>query len=416
MTSTYISSDYQIKNLPPTNKKVKLPISKNSSLYLIQHGQSKNFVGRRPFPPRSGKFVDVRLGKWDGKNTIEKQMLWKKIKTWHEQNPLTHPREFFKPKKTPKTLGDAFNAYTAFLQETTKEKTWRDRINKIEQMKAYLDENSLLEEYEITNGGRAKVIEMMETLFFSRERYYQGKRCRGLLKQIFDFSINKGWMGEHQNPAIRADDDEKRHKKRGNVHIKWTQVPELMKSINGNACNGSKLVDLALKAHLLLVIRVGVVVRLEWDWYQPEQDVWIIPSQTPGLKNKLGDEDNDHIIPSTPEIQALMDQLRPITGWQKYVFYSNNSQKFPHLNEETPNDHLKNLGWHGKQSAHGWRDVFVEGCQENDQQQHIIERCMGHRRHKQGSWGHYDDADLLEKRRTLMKWWTRELVNQGLAI
>ena len=35
---------------------------------------------------------------------------------------------------------------------------------------------------------------------------------------------------------------------------------------------------------------------------------------------------------------------------------------------------------------------------------------------KQGSAGAYDNTQLLEKRRELMNWWTKELVTQGMEI
>ena len=56
----------------------------------------------------------------------------------------------------------------------------------------------------------------------------------------------------------------------------------------------------------------------------------VIPSQTTGLKRKKSGTDNDHHIHLTPEIQVLMNQLREISGWQKYVFYPI-ERKYSHL-------------------------------------------------------------------------------------
>ena len=54
-----------------------------------------------------------------------------------------------------------------------------------------------------------------------------------------------------------------------------------------------------------MCIRTGVISCLEWDWYDAEEDEWIIPSQTSGLKRKK-DDLLKIIIPSTPEINKLM--------------------------------------------------------------------------------------------------------------
>ena len=56
-------------------------------------------------------------------------------------------------------------------------------------------------------------------------------------------------------------------------------------------------------------IRVGAVVRLEWDWFNESENLWIIPASTTGLKNKLKNTgtDYDHLIPVTQEMRQVMD-------------------------------------------------------------------------------------------------------------
>ena len=163
----------------------------------------------------------------------------------------------------------------------------------------------------------------------------------------------------------------------------------------------------------MMGIRVGALVRLEWSWFDKENDLWEIPSQTTGLKNlkKNTGKEFNHLIPSTPELRLLMEKIKTITGYQKYVFLGD---KQTHLHEETINKFLKRID--AKQSAHGWRDVITEGCLENKFSWDIIQRCLGHREHKQGTRGHYDDSILLDQRRALMKFWTRTLVEKGLTI
>ena len=98
--------------------------------------------------------------------------------------------------------------------------------------------------------------------------------------------------------------------------------------------------------------RTEVISSLKWDWYDPQEDIGIVPSQTSGLKRKKFDEENDHLIPSTPEINKLMKKAKEITGLQKYCFCSLDSKTLNHFWGETINDHFKNLGLKDKQSAH----------------------------------------------------------------
>ena len=192
-----------------------------------------------------------------------------------------------------------------------------------------------------------------------------------------------------------------------------------MKSIKENSCDGSILTQLALKFYLMSCCRVGALVRLEWDWFDESKDQWVIPPETSGLKRKRKNTSNDyaHIIPVTPEIHLVMNELRKISGYQKYVFLSPEGKKYPHLNPATINTHLKRLGWEKRLTAHGWRDVLVPAGQEvGEFQKEIIFRQIGHTEHKQGTAGAYDNTQFIDKRRELMNWWTKELVTQGMEI
>ena len=54
--------------------------------------------------------------------------------------------------------------------------------------------------------------------------------------------------------------------------------------VSSKSCDFS-VANLAVKAYLMMGIRVGALVRLEWDWFNEEKDMWEIPAQTTGLKN-----------------------------------------------------------------------------------------------------------------------------------
>ena len=170
-----------------------------------------------------------------------------------------------------------------------------------------------------------------------------------------------------------------------------------------------------------MCIRTGVIARLEWDWYDAEEDQWVIPPDVSGLKNTREQIESgtceNHIIPSTPEINQLMNKTRKLTGWQKYCFPSQGGKNNLHIGEETINDHFKNLGWKDKQSAHQWRSVVTTAGQEHGGFEYeVIDRQLGRKGHLNGTRGHYDRSTLLEKRIELMNWWSKNLIEQGLKI
>ena len=421
MPKNYLENDRNISLLPVTTKKLIYPVSKGTSTYLIQTPTSKRFVWVTRYPLTSKKTVDVRLGEWDD-NVNEILLLVKKAKRWQKKNPRVNPREYFKENDSTNeynySLKDAFKEYWEHYKKKTKPKTWRDRLNKWKVMLDFFEEDTPLIEFEIEKRGRRLVRDMQEKLCFSRGKYSQGKRYRQVLNGFIRWCNSKDILRSNA-AAIPHPDEELQERLKSqrpirNQHIEWKEVSVLMQSLS-RCSEDYRLSDLATKAHLLLGIRSSVVASLEWSWYDKATDMWTIPSQTEGLKNKKGNIKNDHHIPSTKEINLLMNKIKKINGKKKHVFWSSEGNKKPYIDPSNINTKLKKVSF-DRQTAHGWRDVFVEGCQKGDFPPYVIERCIGQKLRRGGAWKHYDEGLFLDERRECMEWWTKELVERGLVL
>ena len=124
-------------------------------------------------------------------------------------------------------------------------------------------------------------------------------------------------------------------------------------------------------------------------------DIWI-------EKKIRFDLDNDHLIPSTPEINKLMKKAKEITGVYKYCFTSLGGKNKKHSGSKTINDHFKNLGWKDIQSAHQWRSVIKTARREHNFDYEIIDRQLGRMGHPNCTRGHYARSTLLDNRRKFM--------------
>ena len=60
--------------------------------------------------------------------------------------------------------------------------------------------------------------------------------------------------------------------------------------------------------------------------------------------------------------------------------------------------------------------VFTSKWKSNVPLRDVISRQIGHKEHKKGVMGNYDNTEFLPERRDFMKIWTAELVNQGLVL
>ena len=426
MKSTYFANtNTKIRNLKEDKS---YPVLPKSGLNVVKRGKSKYFEGRMRFPfNASGKKIAIPIGVFEKdlllKDAIEK---WYSIKTWSKENNKD-PKLFGKEEEEKLSDKTFKEVALEFLEEVfkpqNKERTYKDRANKINQMLKFIGDETLISNLEIEKDGRKYISNMLKTLF--HDSPVQLTRCRQLLNQIFNYAEDETFIRPNQNPVLKKFQWETGNKRKISdktfaktiTKNSWGMLPEFLLSVNENACNASIITDLATKAHLLMCIRTGVISCLEWDWYNAENDAWIIPSQTSGLKRKKDDFENDHVIPSTPEINKLMAKVREITGWQKYCFYSLKSKNVPHIGSETINDHFKNLGWKDKQSAHQWRSVITTSALEKSTfDYHIIDRQLGRMGHLNGTRGHYDRSTLLDKRREFMEWWSKTLIQNGLKI
>ena len=109
-----------------------------------------------------------------------------------------------------------------------------------------------------------------------------------------------------------------------------------------------------------------------------------------------------------------MKKIKKITGNQKYVFWSPNSAG--HLSEETSNKRFGNMDYKGKQCIHGVRHVATtagEDLKKIDRQ--MISKTIG-QIDKSGSISNYDESFRLRERKDVLRWWTKQLVKEGLKI
>ena len=417
-------STVQIRRKQPSTKRTVESVQEGSGCYLITEPlplNSKRFILRMRFPfNKNGRLVDVPLGSWGKDITTVQQVIHdsEKIKRWsrfNNRNPQEYKSRNDK-KNIDKTLSEVFDSYMEIHKQKTKKVTWEVTLNRLNQMLDFFGKDKRLSDFELRNGGRQLVIEMIKPMI-KRGSVEQSSRCRRLLGQVFNHCEDRGWMEYGQNPSSRKTDEETiKRKKRSNPTLNWKEVPQFLKVVSENPCEGSILTDLSTKFYLLSCLRVGTLVSLKWDWFDSEENLWRIPPETSGLKRKMG-EGEEHLLPVSPEMRMLMNELFEINGCYEYVFYSQNGKNHPHLNRETINNHITNLGYKGRLTSHGWRDVIVTSGQEELKfPLDIILRQIGHTEHKQGTSGHYDNTEFLPERREFINKWSLKLINNGLKI
>ena len=150
------------------------------------------------------KYVPIGIWEKDIQDREDAIKKWDLIKSWSKQNdlcPTLFEKQIQRP-HTQKSMNEVFDSFIEYQKKVVKEVTWKDRQNKLNQMLDYFGKETPLVSFELEKGGREIIIEM-QIVIESRGSHDHAGRCRSLLKGVFNFAIDRGWMRENQNPASR---------------------------------------------------------------------------------------------------------------------------------------------------------------------------------------------------------------------
>ncbi len=156
---------------------------------------------------------------------------------------------------------------------------------------------------------------------------------------------------------------------------------------------------LAIKMLLLTFVRQGELRRAKWEYFDFEKRLWIIPAELMKMRQ-------EHIVPLSDQLIALLEQLKTISGDSDYLFPTKNKIKYPYMNENVINDILKNekMGYKGKLVAHGFRSLASTTLNELGYPSDIIEKQLAHEERNQVRKA-YNRAEYLPQRIEMMQGW-----------
>ncbi len=387
----------------------------------IHKGGGKSFEGRyRMRVNGTVKQIPVRVGVFGtkpGQYSLRKALAeWNEIKFWAKRENQD-PRLFGKVQTAAfsATLNDAINAFLKSKSKLKQHTLKNYQLQLNNQVLSVIDGATPLAELEWDKGGRQIVMDMKRRID-ERGSFDQAIRVQKLLSQCFDYAIDQGWMKRGQNPAAKQSNEESTNQVRHHPTIPWAEVGKLLEEINLNKCSAHSVVVLSVKFMLLTFLRAGALVRLEWDWVKDDEKIILIPGSTPGLKRKSINQHLPHHVPLTSEMEIILNAIKKFGLSEKYIFGAYRQGKYPHLQPEAPNNFLKNLGYKGVLTAHGWRSVPLTVGQETLKVSHeIIQRQMGHLIGDKVRKA-YDNSLMLDERRLFLEQWSKLLIKEGLKI
>jgi len=173
------------------------------------------------------------------------------------------------------------------------------------------------------------------------------------------------------------------------------ELGELLRTID--AYQGSHVVRCALRLAPLLFVRPGELRHAEWAEVNLESAEWRIPAEK--MKMQV-----QHIVPLSRQAVAVLRELHPLTGADKFLFPSVRSSAKP-MSENTVNAALRYMGYSTDQvTGHGFRSTASTLLNEQGWNRDAIERQLAHAE-RNNVRAAYNFAEFLPERRRMMQAW-----------
>ncbi len=164
-----------------------------------------------------------------------------------------------------------------------------------------------------------------------------------------------------------------------------------------DAYEGGLIVRCALRLAPLVFVRPGELRRMEWAEVSVERGEWVIP----GEKMKMREP---HVVPLSKQALEILEEIRPFTGAERYVFPSPMSSNRP-LSDMALLTALRRMGIAKEEmTIHGFRAAAssllnAQGCPSD-----VIERQLAHAERNKVRAA-YNRHDYLPERRKMMQAW-----------
>ena len=244
----------------------------------------------------------------------------------------------------------------------------------------------------IVAGDLIKVIERIER----RGAVDLAKRVHNAVGRIFRYAVGRGLATRDPSRDIELKDilppADVQH------HASVTDPKEvggLLRAIDG--FTGAFSTRCALRLAALVFVRPGNLRHAEWTEIDFDKAEWRIPAG----KMKIAEQ---HIVPLSAQAIAILREIQPLTGHNRYVFASERAGGKP-MSENTINAALRRLGYaKNEMTGHGFRSMASTLLHELGYPHDVIERQLAHGE-RNAVVAAYNFAQHLPDRRKMMQQW-----------
>lgn len=222
------------------------------------------------------------------------------------------------------------------------------------------------------------------------------KRAAQLMNEVMTYCVNVGLV--HANPLTGIREAFRRPIVKNMDALSPEELPELLQAVG--AANMAITTKCLIEWQLHTMTRPNEAAGAKWSEIDFDKQLWIIPPERMKMKRV-------HEVPLTPQTLGILEVLKPLTGHREFVFPSIRDPKRS-TDSESINKALSRIGFKGRTTAHGLRALASTTLNEQGFDYDIIEASLAHVE-RNAIRKAYNRATYLERRRTLLCWWSEHI-------
>lgn len=221
----------------------------------------------------------------------------------------------------------------------------------------------------------------------------QANKIRRRCGEVFRYAVITGRV--KYNPAPDLAGAMNKPETKHFPFLREDEIPDFVKALNNY--QGSKITKYATQLLMLTGVRTVELRLAEWSEFDFDNDIWEIPKER--MKKR-----RPHLVPLSPQVIAILNELKVITGYYPLLFPGRNDVRKP-ISEASINKVIEKIGYKGRLTGHGFRHMMSTILHEKGFDSAWIELQLAHV-DKNSIRGIYNHALYLENRMKMMLWYS----------
>ncbi|HEI9804481.1 tyrosine-type recombinase/integrase [Proteus mirabilis] len=225
----------------------------------------------------------------------------------------------------------------------------------------------------------------------------QANKIRRRCGEVFRYAVITGRV--KYNPAPDLAGAMNKPETKHFPFLREDEIPDFVKALNNY--QGSKITKYATQLLMLTGVRTVELRLAEWSEFDFDNAIWEIPKER--MKKR-----RPHLVPLSPQVIAILNELKVITGYYPLLFPGRNDVRKP-ISEASINKVIEKIGYKGRLTGHGFRHMMSTILHEKGFDSAWIELQLAHV-DKNSIRGIYNHAQYLEQRKEMLNFYDQEII------